>query len=72
MSTLTQKGKAVWKSLSLSTAQSRLGFEARRQISLPWISSANTCSMTASSKPMVAAKVGDIIKGRSGSSEDFI
>ena len=64
-----QKGMACSSLLSVSSVQRR---RSRSREGCCNCSSLSTCSITVSSSPMVAARVGDISKGRSGIRDELM
>ena len=65
MSAGFQNGKNLPASASLSNTKSRFGCVASCPVGRKISSSASTCTMTASSRPMVAASAGETEIGRS-------
>src|SRR5690606_1390655 len=62
-----QNGNALHRSALSRATQLRRFFSRNGRCAM---SSLRTCSITASSRPIVAARVGEMIRGRSGTNED--
>jgi hypothetical protein len=69
---IAQKGKASKSSCSVNSIQFKSALRGFFIVGRKLINSDRLCNITASSKPIVAARVGEISKGLSVSSDEYM